>query len=196
MQIAYHILQQYPFARFRFIGKGPVQDNLMTLAKRLKIDYAVEFVGWVGSQDLPRYLSDLDIVVNPSLRGWSETFCISNIEVMSMEIPLVTFAVGGIGEYVIAPPSYGLNPSGPQVNLNEDELPSWEITHNAVVVHSANPETFAEAMLHLIYNPKVARQIGRNGRLSLMNYFTIQRQMQQYEAIYQQIYDASSIFRR
>jgi hypothetical protein len=33
--------------------------------------------------------------VNPSLRGWSETFCISNIEGMSMELPLVTYAVGG-----------------------------------------------------------------------------------------------------
>jgi glycosyltransferase involved in cell wall biosynthesis len=61
----------------------------------LGIEHAVEFIGWVSTTELPRYLSDLDILVNPSLRGWSETFCISNIEGMSMELPLVTFAVGG-----------------------------------------------------------------------------------------------------
>jgi hypothetical protein len=38
----------------------------------------------------------MDVVVNPSLRAWSETFCIVNIEVMAMEIPLITFAVGGL----------------------------------------------------------------------------------------------------
>ncbi len=67
----------------------------MALAQRLNIDHAVDFIGWVPNAELPNYLADLDILVNPSLRGWSETFCISNIEAMSMEIPVVTFAVGG-----------------------------------------------------------------------------------------------------
>ncbi len=89
------MLQQYPFARFRFIGEGAIKKDLIGLANRLNIEYAVEFIGWVNTDDLPKYLSDLDILVNPSLRGWSETFCISNIEGMSMELPLITFAVGG-----------------------------------------------------------------------------------------------------
>lgn len=37
----------------------------------------------------------MDVVVNPSLRAWSETFCIVNIEVLAMQKPLITFAVGG-----------------------------------------------------------------------------------------------------
>jgi len=56
----------------------------------------VEFKGWISDQEtLARILISLDVVVNPSLRAWSETFCISNIEAMSLGIPLVTFAVGG-----------------------------------------------------------------------------------------------------
>jgi glycosyltransferase involved in cell wall biosynthesis len=95
LQAAYLVLEQYPFARFRFIGEGPIKVDLFVLAQRLGIEYAVEFVGWVGTSELPAQLADLDILVNPSLRGWSETFCISNIEGMSMELPLVTYAVGG-----------------------------------------------------------------------------------------------------
>mmetsp|Transcript_7616 Transcript_7616/g.12845 ORF Transcript_7616/g.12845 Transcript_7616/m.12845 type:complete len:170 (-) Transcript_7616:293-802(-) len=64
---------------------------------------AVHFTGWVQEKQLPSYLAGIDIVVNPTLRAWSETFCITNTQVMSMGIPLVTFAVGGIGEYVSAP---------------------------------------------------------------------------------------------
>jgi glycosyltransferase involved in cell wall biosynthesis len=51
--------------------------------------------GWQSSHNLPALLSEIDVLVNPSLRAWSETFCISNIEAMAMKIPLVTFAVGG-----------------------------------------------------------------------------------------------------
>jgi glycosyltransferase involved in cell wall biosynthesis len=54
----------------------------------------LKFVGWV-SEDLPNFLQKIDLLINPSLRGWSETFCISNIEAMSMGIPIVTFGVGG-----------------------------------------------------------------------------------------------------
>jgi glycosyltransferase involved in cell wall biosynthesis len=95
IQAAYHILIRNPFVRFRVIGNGISKPSLEMLARRLGIDYAIEFVGWVSSKELPKHLADLDMVINPSLRGWSETFCISNIEVMSMEIPLITFAVGG-----------------------------------------------------------------------------------------------------
>jgi glycosyltransferase involved in cell wall biosynthesis len=63
----------------------------------------VHFAGWVD-KDLPEHLAGIDILVNPSLRSWSETFCIVNIEAMSMQIPLVTFGVGGVAEYV-SPPS-------------------------------------------------------------------------------------------
>jgi glycosyltransferase involved in cell wall biosynthesis len=41
---------------------------------------------------LPSVIAGLDVVVNPS---FYETFCIANLEVLAMEIPLITFAAGG-----------------------------------------------------------------------------------------------------
>ena len=84
----------YPFARFTVIGSGVLLESLKELAIRLEISWYVHFTGWIGDQ-LPHVLSGIDIIINTSLRAWSETFCIANIEVMSMEIPLITFAVGG-----------------------------------------------------------------------------------------------------
>jgi glycosyltransferase involved in cell wall biosynthesis len=49
--------------------------------------------GWQPEEALPAILAGMDVVVNPSMAG--ETFCITNIEAMAMEIPLITFAVGG-----------------------------------------------------------------------------------------------------
>ena len=56
--------------------------------------------GWVSAEALPIYLRAVDVMINPSVRGWSETFCIANIETMAMSIPLVTLGVGGVGEYI------------------------------------------------------------------------------------------------
>jgi glycosyltransferase involved in cell wall biosynthesis len=95
IQAAAVIFKHHPFARFRVIGEGFISAELKSLAVRLAIDHVVDFVGWAVHEELPSVLADLDIVVNPSLRGWAETFCIANMEVMAMEISLVTFAVGG-----------------------------------------------------------------------------------------------------
>ena len=91
---AYEMLQRFHFVRFLIIGDGPLLFDLQKLALRLDIAWTVHFTGWLND-DLPRTMRGMDIAVNPSLRGWSETFCIANIELMSMEVPLVTFAVGG-----------------------------------------------------------------------------------------------------
>jgi glycosyltransferase involved in cell wall biosynthesis len=83
-------------------------------------------------------LSIVDVVINPSVRGWSETFCIANIEAMSMSLPLVTFAAGGVGQYVSAP-------ADESYLLDDNKAPSFSVTDNAVVVHEAHPEAIAAA---------------------------------------------------
>lgn len=93
---AARLLNDCPICRFWVIGDGPLRHQLQELSQRLEIEWAVKFLGWRSSEDLPEILSKIDILVNPSLRAWSETFCIANIEAMAMRIPLVTFAVGGI----------------------------------------------------------------------------------------------------
>lgn len=174
LQAAEKILQLYPFARFTFVGDGVLSESLKQLAERLKIRWAVTFLGWV-SDDLPQLLKTFDIVVNPSLRAWSETFCIANIEVMSMEVPLVTFGVGGIGEYV-------RGPTGSSSNA------TFTVTSNAVLVNIATPEAIADAVHYLILYPSERTRLGKEGRRSVEKFFTVERQMEQYSRLYTQLH--------
>lgn len=96
VQAAAIILKSYPLTRFIVVGDGILKVSLQELAKQLDIFKAFSFIGWISNDELPSLLASLDVVINTSLRGWSETFCIANIEAMSMAVPLITFAVGGM----------------------------------------------------------------------------------------------------
>lgn len=85
----------------------------------------------------------------------------------------MSFCVTGIGEYVTMP--------------NITAASQWSITHNAVVVHSANPVALSGAILELVHQPFLAREIGRNARKSVINYFTTARQITQYESLYEEL---------
>ena len=141
VQAAFEILQRYPLARFLVLGDGRLRGLLEELTARLGIHSAVLFAGMVAPAALPALLRRLHMVVNPSLI--SETFCLSNIEAMSMGLPLVTFAVGGIGEYVARP------------DAARGEADLFAVGPNAVVVHTASPAAIAAAALFLIEHPQV-----------------------------------------
>ena len=91
----HEILKKYSNIKFIIIGNGILKSHLIELAKRLDVLHAIEFTDWLLQHEIIQRLQTIDIIINPSLRGWSETFCIANIEVMSMSIPLITFGVGG-----------------------------------------------------------------------------------------------------
>eukprot|EP00596_Hydrurales_sp_CCMP1899_P002343 CAMPEP_0119045294 /NCGR_PEP_ID=MMETSP1177-20130426/38762_1 /TAXON_ID=2985 /ORGANISM="Ochromonas sp, Strain CCMP1899" /LENGTH=279 /DNA_ID=CAMNT_0007016823 /DNA_START=128 /DNA_END=967 /DNA_ORIENTATION=- len=177
LMAAHTILSQDPTVCFTVIGDGDLLPYLRNLAVRLNISESVYFAGWRNEQEIPRLLKSLDMVVNPSLRAWSETFCIANIEVMSMEIPLITFAVGGIGEYV----------EDPQYMDDFDSTAPFSLSYNAVVVNIATTDAVASAVFYLMNNRTLMGSIGRAGRETVKAYFTIERQMRQYTTLYKQL---------
>ena len=183
LQAAQALLRLHPFARFTIVGDGPLRSPLEALAVRLRISWAVDFIGWVSAQDLPSVLAGLDIVVNPSLRAWSETFCIANIEALSMELPLVTFAVGGIGEY-IEDPSINMNNISTNTDSDPQQMQLFSVGGNGVVAHTATPGAIAHAVDHLILHPQLRRKLGEAGRRTVLADFTTSRQMQQYIDLY------------
>jgi len=178
LMAAYELLKRYPFARFIVVGDGSLRHELEDLTLRLRIAKAVQFIGWVTSQELPSLLAKLHVVVNPSLIY--ETFCLSNIEAMSMEVALVTFAIAGIGEYV----------EDPSLNfaVNQTQQEFFSVGTNAVVVNTASPEAIAEAVFYLIRNPSVRISLGRKGRETVMRGFSVDRQIMQYSMLYTSLF--------
>ena len=179
LQMAFVLLRRDPFMRFTVIGDGDLLPYMKDLAGRLGIQWAVQFVGWKAGDELPRMLKGIDVIVNPSLRAWSETFCIANIEAMAMRIPLVTFAVGGVGEYVQDPDGYRHSVPTP--------TDAFSISPNAIVLNEASPRAMAAAVEALRDQPALRTSLGRAGRDTVLRYFTVDRQMKQYAALYKEL---------
>ena len=89
------------------------------------------------------------------------------------------FLLTGIGEYVENPKK--INSTDVDNNTSTGE---YSVSSNAVVVNSATPLALAHAAHYLITHPAVRRSIGHRGRQTVLSYFTIQRQMQQYSDLY------------
>ena len=70
------------------------------------------------------------------------------------------------------------------VLLEKEEESAFSISSNAVVVNQATPHALAKAAYYLIRHPNISRSIGKQGRDTVLSYYTIQRQMKQYEELY------------
>lgn len=79
---ASELLKKNALLRFVIIGDGDIKEDLQELSRRLEINWAVRFTGMLSGEQLIETLETVDIAINPSLRAWSETFCIANIEVI------------------------------------------------------------------------------------------------------------------
>lgn len=168
--LARALSERYPSIRFVLIGDGVVRPMLERLASLLGIANRLTFTGWL-SDKLPSVLSMLDIVVNTSLRGTSETFCLSNIEVMALGIPLVTFAVGGIGQYIRQP-------------SNCDAAMSFCVASNGVIVNRAELNALVDAVVFLVDNRDERERIGTEGARVVKHLFSVDRQIRKYFSLY------------
>lgn len=73
------------------IGTGDQQYKLEQLARSLGIEARVEFVGRVGSTQMPQIYQQMDLLVLPSrtLPGWKEQFGRVLIEAMASEVVVI-----------------------------------------------------------------------------------------------------------
>ncbi|MBA3047015.1 glycosyltransferase family 4 protein [Patescibacteria group bacterium] len=78
-------------------GIGEDEKKLKDLAKDLKIENKVMFLGQVDHKDLPKYLWISDVFCRPSL---SEGLGNSFLEAMAADLPVVATPVGGIPDFL------------------------------------------------------------------------------------------------
>ncbi len=56
----------------------------------------LHFAGFVEPADTPAVYACMDVFVGPYVRPATETFALTNLEAMAMEVPFIHFNVGGI----------------------------------------------------------------------------------------------------
>ena len=100
IQAAAKIHAAHPFTRFVVVGDGKFLAYMKSISDVYGVADAIVFAGAKYGEELVEIMRSVDIILNPSLRYESETFCIANLEAMSLGIPVVSFGIGGIGEYL------------------------------------------------------------------------------------------------
>jgi glycosyltransferase involved in cell wall biosynthesis len=81
--------------RFVFVGRGPTEPEIRSLAHRLDLDDAIVFAGY--RPDAPRICSAFDVFALASLQ---EGLSIALIEAMALGKPAVVTSAGGLAEVV------------------------------------------------------------------------------------------------
>jgi glycosyltransferase involved in cell wall biosynthesis len=92
------IRNEFPEARLRLIGDGPLKRQLAALAGALGIAGAVEFCGWSSAESTSARLDDAWCVICPSL--WAEPFGLAAVEAVAMGIPVVVSDSGGFRDTI------------------------------------------------------------------------------------------------
>lgn len=119
-------------------GTGPDEAMLKKLARDLKVEKRVQFLGHLGHEEMPKYLKACDIFTRPSR---SEGFGASFAEAMAAELPVVTTQEGGISDFL----------------FDEKRNPDQPITGWAVDKDS--PEQIAEAVKDIMARPEKVRAV-------------------------------------
>ena len=124
------------------IGGGPEQRRLEKIARRLKLDQNVIFLGQIPHQDLPLYFRIADVFARPSR---SEGLGSAFLEAMAAGVPVVGTRVGGITDFSVDP---------------EDNL----VLANGKYVASEDSDSIALAIGDLIDNPSLRELLVKNAK--------------------------------
>jgi glycosyltransferase involved in cell wall biosynthesis len=121
------------------IGRGSVLDDLKAQAGQLGLDQHVWFTGYIPDADVIRYLSTIDIAVDPDPSNSFNDRCtmVKMMEYMALKKPIVAF-----------------------------DLPEHRVTagESALYARPNDELDFAKQIMTLMDNPECRKKMGESGR--------------------------------
>jgi len=147
--------------RLLIVGGGEQHRELQSLVKKLKLEKLTTFVGPIPHSDVPKYLHKLDIYLALSR---SESFGVAVLEASACELPVIVSDVGGLPEVV------------------KDDV-------TGLIVASENVEQAAKAIVKLVLDIQLRKNLGTAGRVYVSEHYDWQLNVDQMEKIYSKIVD-------
>jgi len=146
----------------RVIGAGPYLEALKALSRDLGLERRVSFESWKPSEEMPRCLNDLDVLVLPSLtrRNWKEQFGRVLVEAMACEVPVVGSSSG--------------------------EIPHL-IADAGQVFPEGDERALLDALHRLMQDPILRAALGQRGRARVLEHYTQHQIAAGTYAIYRQL---------
>jgi glycosyltransferase involved in cell wall biosynthesis len=143
-------------------GEGTLAGELQARARTAGVAERIRFLGNQTQDRVGEYLAAADMICVPSIRDDSGNVDgLPNVvlEALASGVPLITTAAGGIGSVV------------------DDNV-------TALVVAERDGAAIAAAMVRLVSNPEMARQIGSAGRALVQSRFGWERAAVRFETAY------------
>jgi glycosyltransferase involved in cell wall biosynthesis len=157
-------LRQYPNATLAIAGEGPLLGQLQKLARELKIDNHVSFIGFISQEELRDIFYASHIFLHPSETGPDgnqEGIPNSMLEAMASGLPVFATQHGGIPEAI-------------------------ENGVSGVLVPERDQEALARALLSAAQDSEFLSRIGRNGANVVGEKFDLRLKARRLEDIYLQ----------
>jgi glycosyltransferase involved in cell wall biosynthesis len=132
------VLQEFNDVKFAISGTGfkEKEKSLRKLAKKLKIEDSVSFLGYVPDEKLPDLYAASDMFVLPAIY---ENFPFAILEAQATALPVISTKVGGIPEF----------------------LTDYE---NGFVIDPGDSTQLTQKVLTLLRDSKLAKEMGERGR--------------------------------
>jgi glycosyltransferase involved in cell wall biosynthesis len=160
------VVKACPQARFLIIGSdtntgaghASVTAELKSKLATNNCEHAVQFLQHIPLDEMPNYYRSADICVLPSLY---DNAPMTAIEAMASGKPSVVSSAGGAKEYVTD-------------------------TECGFVVPPADADALAQALIKLVENGPLRKQMGNNARQRAVDQFSIERTCQDTLAVYEE----------
>lgn len=163
------VVRSKPYIKVRIVGDAPrkkefYRQELEVLARHLGLAEHVEFLG--RRKDVPQIMASSDVVVMASIEP--EAFGRVIIEAQAVGVPVVATQVGGIMEVI-------------------------DHERTGLLVLPKDTDAMAQAVVRLLDDRTLARQIAANARCKLEENFTLEHMAGQTIRVYQELMEYQNI---
>lgn len=154
------VLKEIPESKFVIVGRGSEERGLRELAKSLDASDSVKFIGFVPNDEVPQYLTTMDVYVSTSLSDAG--IAASTAEAMACGLPVIVTDVADNRKWV-------------------------EEGVNGFVVPIRDPQSLAEKIIYLLQNEKVRKKFGKINREIIEERNNYYKEMEKMEDIYEEL---------
>ena len=161
--VATHLLKKrIPDIRLLIVGDGPRRPFLEDIARRLKVQDRVYFVGSVNDIRIPLALMDLFVFTS----RWPEAFGLTVVEAMAAAKAVIATNVGAVPEII----QHGVN--------------GW-------IVPPDDPMALADAIEQLLHDPDQMEKLAHQAQQHAQEFFNLERVTMEVEGVYREVANGS-----
>ena len=132
------IIAKCPNARFLIVGDGPIKDDLLKLAEEKGVLERLIFTGMIPQEKVPLYINASDVCVAPKRPMQTGLSPLKLYEYMACAKPVIATRAKG--------------------------LDILETIDAGLLVDPEKANEFADAVVRLLQNPEIRKQMGKGGR--------------------------------